>query len=100
MAAWLPDRVMLPVPLPLKVRPLARIGPRLSTPWSTLRVVVSLSPSTSLTATLLLPKRLKTLLPSSARVWAPGVLLTGASLTGVMSNLRVAVLVRLPSLRV
>ena len=100
MATWEPDRVMLPVPLPLTIRPLAITGPRLSTPCSTERVVVSLSPSMSLTAMLLLPKMLKTLLPSSARVWVPGVLLIGASLTGVMSNLRVAVLVRLPSLRV
>ncbi|MNF06814.1 hypothetical protein D3C80_2068490 [compost metagenome] len=56
--------------------------------------------SISLTLTLLPPIRLKTLLPSSARVWAPGTALTGASLTGVISNLRVAVSVSEPSLRV
>ncbi|MCY1307275.1 hypothetical protein D9M70_571850 [compost metagenome] len=99
MAAWEPDRVMVPVPLPLKVTP-PFSGPRVSTPSRTLRVVVRLSPSMSPTATLLPLIRLNVLLPSSARVWAPGTAFTGASLTGLISNLRVAVSVSEPSLRV
>ena len=99
MAAWLPTRVMLPVPLPLKDTP-PLSGPRVSAPCSTERVVVSWSPSMSRTAMLLPVSRLKLLLLSSFRLWAPGTVLTGASLTGVMSKVRVAVLVALPSLRV
>ncbi len=98
--AWaLPESTRVPVPLPLKVTPLPRL-PRVRVPWPTLRVVVRVSPSTSATLMALPLAVLKVWLPSSSRVWAPGTLLTGASLIGLITSCSVPVVLREPSLRV
>ena len=94
MAAGVPVICTLPVPLPLTVTPAAL--PSVSVPWVTARVVVSVPPSTSATASALPLALLKMSGLSSAVVCAPGVVLIGASLTEFTVTFTVAVSVTPP----
>ena len=83
--AAVPAIVTVPEPLPPIVAPPPAVT--LSVPLVTVSVVVRLPPSTSLTVTPAIAVGV-----SSTTVWPPGTVLTGASLTGVMLRVTVAVL--------
>ncbi len=89
----MPEIVTVAVPLLVIVAPAAAVTDR--APWVTLTVVVKVPPSTSLTLT---PEIASVV--SSAVVWAPGTVLTGASLTGVTLTVTVAVSVTPPEVTV
>ena len=91
--AAVPARVTVPVALPVMVAPPPAVT--LSVPLVTLTVVVSAPPSTSATLTPAMASGL-----SSAVLWAPGTVLTGASLTAVTVTLTLAVSVTPPDVTV
>ena len=97
IAAGLPDTVIVPVPLPVTVTP--AIDPSVRRPLATVKVVVTLL-STSATVIALPFAVLNTTFVSSAAVWPPGTVFTGASFTATTVTVTVAVSVTPPDVTV